>query len=163
MIRPSSLTTAALVSVTALATTALIQACGGGAHAQAAPDPIIGVWFADVQRRDCTTGAVLVSLRGIDVFNAGGTLVDLGVTNPASRTAALGQWSRESEGRYAAKFVFATFLADGSPSGTTEGARTLRLSADGNTLSGETAVTIKDAQGQVIARACAVDTSVRFQ
>jgi hypothetical protein len=44
-----SLKTVALISMTAAATTLLIQACGGGAMAQSSDaDPIEGVWDSTV-------------------------------------------------------------------------------------------------------------------
>lgn len=58
----NSLKSVALVSLTALATTFLIQACGGSdAMAQVASDadPIEGVWDFTVTRKDCAGGAVL--------------------------------------------------------------------------------------------------------
>src|SRR3982750_4299845 len=62
MLKLTSLKTAALVSVTAVATTFLIQACGGGgAVAQSASDAdvIEGVWDTTVTNKDCSGGAVL--------------------------------------------------------------------------------------------------------
>jgi len=87
MLKLTSLKTLALVSVTALATTLLIQACGGGgAVAQSASDAdvIEGVWDATVTNKDCTSGAVLGQpFKALIVFRRAGT-VD--VDNAQGRT-----------------------------------------------------------------------------
>lgn len=51
----SALKTVSLVTLTAAATSLLIQACGGGAMAQTAADadPIEGVWESSVTIKDC--------------------------------------------------------------------------------------------------------------
>ena len=73
--KPSkSLKTVALVSVTAAAATLFIQACGGGAVAQAASDadPVEGVWESTLTIKDCASGAVLTTFKGLAVLHRGG-------------------------------------------------------------------------------------------
>jgi len=132
-------------------------------HRQHGMDPIVGVWTADVQRRDCASGTVLTAFKGIDAFQLGGTLIDIGIAPPGTRNPAVGYWHRVGERRYTAKFVFARYFADGNLDGYTEGLRSLTLSEDGELLTGKTQVVIKNAQGDVVANACATDTSVRFK
>jgi len=126
-------------------------------------DPIVGIWTADVQRRDCASGTVLAAFKGIDAFQLGGTLIDVGIAPPNTRNPALGYWHRDGKRHYFAKFVFARYLADGNLDGYTEGTRSLTMSQDGEQLTGTTQVVLKNAQGDVVGHACATDTSVRFK
>jgi hypothetical protein len=132
-------------------------------HRDHGMDPIIGIWTVDVQRRDCASGTVLMAFKGIDAFQLGGTLIDVGIAPPWTRNPAIGYWYRDGQRHYTAKFVFARYFADGNLDGFTEGLRSLTLSKDGELLTGTTQVTIKNAQGDVVAHACATDTSVRFK
>ena len=79
MSRSSSLTSVALVIVTAASTMFLVQACGGGSAEAAAsadvPDPVEGVWDSTVTTVDCTSGAVQRTFKGVSSFQHGGTLI----------------------------------------------------------------------------------------
>ena len=141
--------------------TLVVSAQAESPHPHHGLDPIIGIWKADVQRRDCASGTVLASFKGITSYQHGGTLVDVGVVPPTSRTVSLGHWERVGQGEYTAKFIFARFLADGNLDGYTEGTRSITLSEDGE-LKGVTHVVLKNAQGDVVGNACATDRSVRF-
>ena len=63
----TSLKSLALITLTATATTLLIQACGGGAVAQTASDAdvIEGVWESVITVKDCTSSAVFTTFRGV--------------------------------------------------------------------------------------------------
>ena len=76
MNRLNSLQSAALVTVAAAATTLLIQACGGNAEAQTAPDasPIEGVWESSITIKDCSSGAAVRTFKGESLFHRGGSL-----------------------------------------------------------------------------------------
>ena len=72
MTSSNSLKTVALMTVTAAATSLLLQACGGGdALAQSASDadPVEGVWESTLTVKDCTSGAVLATFKGQSVLH----------------------------------------------------------------------------------------------
>ena len=171
--RLNSLKTMALVSVTAAATSLLIQACGGGgagggssglAFAQTAAeaaDPLEGTWSSSVTVKDCTSGATLTQFNGFSLFHRGGTLSADNTTPVPSRGAAFGIWRRNGTGAYAANMVFIKFNADGTVSGTQKVERTLALAADGNNLTGTLKLQFFAPNGELQQQGCASETALR--
>lgn len=162
MTLPRSLKAAALVSTTAASTLLLIQACGGGAIAQGASDPIEGVWETVASQRDCGTGAVLSTFRSAQVFHQGGTFGDTSSHAPTSRGPAYGLWSRSGDS-YAVKFRFFRYAADGSATGSTVATVTVALAADGNSFTATRSSQVLDNAGAVLATVCASDVGTRFR
>ena len=161
-----SLKSVTLITTTAAATLLLIQACGGGAWAEAGgdADPVEGVWESVVTVKDCSSGAVLASFRGVAVHHRGGTVSADNSRPPATRGAAFGTWKRTAGGAgnaYTATFVFMRFNPDSSLAGTQKVQRSFTLGADGNSLAGTNAVQIIDAAGVVLQQGCATETGVR--
>ena len=132
-----ALKTVSLVTVTAAATLLLIQACGGGALAQADDnDPIVGVWDDVVTARNCATGAVLGTFRAIGIAHKGGTFQGDNAAPPTTRGAAFGTWKREGGNNYSGTLLFMRFGPDLTLVGTTKVVAKRTLSADGNSYSG---------------------------
>ena len=158
-----SLKSVALITTTAAATLLLIQACGGGAWAEAAgdADPVEGVWESVITIKDCTSGAVLASARGVAVHHRGGTVSADNSRPPATRGSAFGTWKRAAGNAYTATLVFMRFNPDSSLAGTQKVQRSFTLGADGNSLAGTNAIQVIDAAGVVLQQACATETGVR--
>ena len=167
-----SLKSVTLITTTAAATLLLIQACGGGAWAEAGgdADPVEGVWESVVTVKDCSSGAVLASFRGVAVHHRGGTLSADNSRPPASRGAAFGTWKRTAGGAgnaytggnaYTANVIFMRFNPDSSLAGIQKVQRSFTLGADGNSLAGTNVVQIIDAAGVVLQQGCATETGVR--
>jgi hypothetical protein len=147
-----------------VATMLFVQACGGGgsAMAQAAPDPIQGVWESVVTQKDCSTGTVIATFRGAQVFHAGGTVTDTNAAGPTTRGPGMGWWLRNADGTYTAKFRFFRFNADGTPAGSNVVTRTVTLASDGQTATATTKASILDMAGNTLQQICASDTSAKF-
>jgi hypothetical protein len=157
-----SLKTMALVSVTAAATSLLIQACGGAQAGSApAPDQIQGTWSSEVTIKDCASGAILKQFGGTSLFHYGGTLSADNTMPVPSRGAAFGVWQAGSGGEYTADIWFYRFNADGTVAGTQKVERTLTLSADGNTLSGPLTLQVLDSSGAIVQQGCGTEVSKR--
>jgi hypothetical protein len=173
-----ALNTFTLVSVSVAATMLLIQACGGGGSSsgdgggfgsafaaseklQNAPDPIVGVWDSIATGKDCTTGAVLGSFKGLAVFNSGGTASFDNSRPPSSQGAAFGTWKREAGQNYSVTLVFMRFNPDGTLAGTQKAKVTRTLSEDGNSYTGAVAGQVIDAAGNVVSSYCATDVGSR--
>jgi hypothetical protein len=158
-----ALKSAALISITAVATSILIQACGGGAVAQTASDAdaIEGVWDSTITIKDCTTAAVLKTFKGAGMFHRGGTLSADNSMPPPTRGAAMGVWKRGTGSNYTANMWFMRFNADGTLAGTQKVQRTLALAADSNSLTGTLALQIIDTSGAVLQQGCGSETAVR--
>ena len=159
----NSMKSLALITVTATATMLLIQACGGGAIAQTASDAdaVEGVWESLITIKDCTSGAVLTTFRGVSVMHRGGTMSADNSQPVATRGAAFGVWKRGAGNAYTTNFVFMNFNPDNTLAGTQKVQRNLTIAADSNSLTGTTAIKIMDAAGVVLRQACATETGVR--
>lgn len=160
----NSLQTTALVSVTAAATTLLIQACGGSdAVAQSATqiDPIVGVWDSTATLKDCSTGAVLGGFKGTAVLHHGGTVSADNSRPPTSRGAAFGTWKHNGGAAYDMTLVFMRFNPDQTLAGTQKATVTRTLSADGNSFTSEIAGETIDTADAVVSRYCASDVGAR--
>ena len=162
----NSLKSLSLITTTAAATLLLIQACGGGAWAEAATDadPLEGVWESVITVKDCTSSAVLASFRGLAVHHRGGTVSADNSRPPATRGAAFGTWKRTAGGAgnaYTATFIFMRFNPDSSLAGTQKVARSFTLGSDGNSLVGTNTIQMIDTAGAVLQQSCATETGVR--
>ena len=160
----NSLKVTALVSVTAAATTLLIQACGGGdAVAQSATqiDTIVGVWESTATIKDCSTGAALGSFKGHSMFHHGGTVSADNSRPPTTRGAAFGTWKHESGSAYSATLLFMRFNPDLTLAGTQKAKITRTLSADGNSFTGEVTGQVIYTAGAVSSTYCASDAGTR--
>lgn len=159
-----SLKTVSLVAVTAAATALLIQACGGGAVAQITDgaDPIEGVWESSVTIKDCSSGAVLRTFKGVGLFHRGGALTADNSLPRAAQGIALGQWRRGAGTSYTANLRFLRFNPDSSLAGSQSLQRTVTLAADGNQFAGTIAGQVMDTGGVVLQPICGSEAAVRI-
>jgi hypothetical protein len=158
-----ALKTVSLVAVTAAATSLLIQACGGGAMAQSADaDPIEGVWESSVSIKDCGSGAVLRTFKGVGLFHRGGSLTADNSLPRATQGIALGNWRHEGGASYTANARFLRFNPDSSLAGSQKLQRAMTLAADGNSLAGTVAGQVIDLSGVVLQPICGSETAVRI-
>jgi hypothetical protein len=152
---------------TPAALAALLVAAGTPATAQPlvqppwTPDPVVGVWIAEVTQRDCASGTPIVTFRGMSVLHHGGTLSETNESPPTSRGPAWGRWVREGE-QYSARFRFARYAPDGTLVGYTRVQRHFTMAADGQTLNGSARFEIQDPAGNTFAVGCATDITRRL-
>ena len=164
MTSSNSLKTVALMTVTAAATSLLLQACGGGdALAQSASDadPVEGVWESTLTVKDCTSGAVLATFKGQSVLHRGGTLSADNSQPTVTRGAAYGTWKRGAGNAYTSTLVFMRFNPDTTLAGTQKVVRSFTLAADGNSLTGTNTAQIINTAGVVLQQACVSEAGVR--
>ena len=159
----NSLRSLALITTTAAATLLLIQACGGGAVAQSASDAdaVEGVWDSVLSIKDCSSGAVLSSFKGLSVMHRGGTMSADNSRPPATRGAAFGTWKRGAANAFTSTMLFMRFNPDTSLAGTQKVQRSFTTGSDGNSITGTVAIQVIDAAGAVIQQACASEIGVR--
>jgi hypothetical protein len=166
MSRSNSLTSVALVVVTAASTMFLVQACGGdsaeAATSAEAADPVEGVWDSAVTNVDCTSGAVQRSFKGVSSFQHGGTLIADNSAPVPSRGLGLGVWKLSAGRNYTASFRFMRFNPDGSLAGTQSVVRTLALAADGSSMTGTITAQQFDTSGSPTLAICGNETSTRL-
>lgn len=164
MIPSTSLKAVSLIALTAAATSLLIQACGGGAMAQSTgdADPIEGVWESSVTIKDCTTGAVVRTFKGVGLFHRGGSLTADNSLPRATQGVALGNWKHDAGQSYTANARFLRFNADGSLAGSQKLQRSMTLAADGNSFAGSVTGQVIDTSGVVLQPVCGSETAVRI-
>jgi len=162
---PRSIRSVALVTVTAAATIFLIQACGGG-DATAADDvgeAVEGAWDSSVTVRNCDTGAVSGTFRGLLAIHRGGTVsIDTSAPDHPLRGAILGSWKRGTGPAWTVDASHFRYNADGTLAGTNKIRRTITLSADAGSYTATLDVRILAVDGTQLARFCPTETASRM-
>jgi hypothetical protein len=164
---PQLLKPCALALAPAIAALLLVQACGGSndaiAQATSGADPVEGVWESSITIRDCTSGAVVRSFKGVNTFHRGGTLSDTNNTPPTPRGPGMGVWRAGARaGSYTASFRFYRYNPDGTLAGSQRVNRSFTLAADGNSSTGTIAAQVLDTADVVQQNLCGTETSVRL-
>jgi len=154
----------ALALVPSIFTLLLVQACGGSsdavAQAAAEADAIEGTWESTITIRDCTSGAVLRSFKGMNTFHRGGTLSDTNNSPTVTRGPGMGTWKRNPGGNYTASFRFYRYNADGTLAGSQKVTRTTAMT-DSSSTTGTISAQIIDTGENVLQTLCGSETSVR--
>ncbi len=123
-----------------------------------------GSWNIQVTRRDCQTGAALVSFPTMSTFMQGGTMQDYGIAMaPTGRGPGHGVWNHGSGRRYSNALQFFLFGADGTNTGRQIIRRQIELSRSGNAYTATGAVEVFNTGGTVIANICTTETGTRFE
>ena len=161
--KPSeSLRTVALVTVTAAATTFLIQACGG--NAMAAGDehqPIEGAWDATVTIKNWSTGATMGSTKALLLFHHGGTVTIDNTQAPTLRGLILGTWARGSGDNYTSDVSHFRYNTDGTLAGVNKIQRTIVLSNNSTVYAADFRVEVFDNGGALLSEVCPSETATR--
>ena len=149
-------------TVPALALFLLFQACGGSSDARAddTPDKIEGVWEAVVTATNCSTGAVVGTFIGSQVYHRGGTLNDTNAAPTVTRGPGFGTWVKNGA-TYTTKFRFYQYDAAGVLLGTRRVSRIVTLAADGNSQTATTTNELFSPAGASLGTGCATDVSNR--
>lgn len=157
----------ALALAPSIATLLLVQACGGSndaiAQAASGADPVEGVWESEITIRDCTSGTVIRTFKGVNTFHRGGTLSDTNNGAPTTRGPGAGIWRAGAvAGSYTASFRFYRYNPDGTLAGSQRVNRTFTLGASGNSTTGTIAAQVLDTADTVLQNLCGTETSVRL-
>ena len=126
---------------------------------------IVGVWVLEVTLTNCATGAPVgvPPFKAVNTFHEGGTMSEHGSRfGPATRNQGQGVWKQVGRNRFASRFLFQRFDANGLYIGTQEVSRTSTLSDDGKSLSSTAAVRIVDQNGVLLVTGCATEEGPRF-
>lgn len=128
---------------------------------------IVGAYESQAMVRVCGSPGPDAPVVNMIIFNEGGTVVATPRFPPQgadgySRTNDLGTWSYNPRtNRYSVSLHFYGFV-DGQFQGTTHVERDLRMSADGNSVSGPVHTTTYAPDGSVILEQCGTATSKRL-
>jgi len=159
------------VAMLALATAAGAAAAQGTAEPQTTSgwfaNRIVGAYESQAMVRVCGSPGPDFPVINTIIFNQGGTVVAMPRFPPQgadnySRTIDLGTWSyHPGTNRYSVSLHFYGFV-NGQLQGTTHVERDLRMSADGNSVSGPVHTTTYAPDGSVILEQCGTATSTRL-
>lgn len=123
-----------------------------------------GSWNAVVTIRNCQTGDAIRTFPRIITFMRGGTTQEFSAAGaPSLRGPGQGVWSHSSERRFSYAVQFFRFNADGTFAGSVKERRTVEVSRFGSTFTATGTAEIFDANGTMIATACATETATRFE
>ena len=161
---------ASLLFACALATlvTAMAQGTSNIASAPGHERTIQGVWRTMITPINCQTGDPLgPPFAGLFTFNKGGTMSEYGIGpggSPALRSPGHGIWQHEVSWQdYSYTFTYYRYDSSGVFIGSQKVTSALELGESGDEYTAHSAVQILDANGNVIATFCAVNTGTRFE
>jgi hypothetical protein len=125
-------------------------------------ETLSGTWKTTVTLTNCQTGAPLPipPFPALNTFETNGTMLETGARS-LFRSPGHGTWERTGHNEFRKHWIFFRFAPDGSYIGTQEITGSVRLtSPDAFTADG--AVTLRDADGNVVGSGCATETGTRF-
>jgi hypothetical protein len=141
--------------VTMVAATAAGQSDGGGR--------LEGTWDNQVSIIDCQTGNPITTFRSLIVFMAGGTLTETtSGTSPALRTPGEGVWRHTTANNYVLRFKHFSFNAQNVLTGWNIIHAEVSLDPAGNAYTSSATVEVYNANGVLLATACATTAGTRF-
>ena len=137
--------------------TSMAQSDGGGGRLE-------GTWDNQISIIDCKTGNVITTFESLIVFMAGGTLTEsTSGTAPALRTPGEGVWRHTTDNNYVFRFKHFRFNTQNILTGWNIIQAEASLDAAGDAYTSSATVAVYDANGVLIATACAESVSTRFK
>ena len=130
-----------------------------------ARESIEGVWQTTVTQRNCQTGNVIRTFRGLSTYHEGGTVSETSAAlSPALRSPGHGVWEKESHSTFSSSFIFLFFNPDGTLAGTQKITSTIVLGGrNGNTYDTTTSIQVFDVNNNLLGTGCATATATRFE
>ena len=145
--------TIALLALTAVVSPSPVL---GADTKEAQGGTIVGTWFTQVTRRDCSTGAELLSFPAINAFTRGGTLIDTTTAaTPTGRSGGLGYWEKTGNGTYTAVSVAFLFNPSGVFIGTQKLTQAIELGGDRGQFTSTASNEVFDTNGVRTVLGCA--------
>ena len=133
----------------------------GAAISNAKANRIVGLWSARVDVGPCA-GGPRRELVSQNLFNAGGTLTDIGSVPPTERSVAFGVWAFDpTEETYSIRMQFYRFLPTGAFDGVNDIRRETILSADGNSSTEAVNVRVLNLDGSLRVELCGTSVGTR--
>jgi hypothetical protein len=119
---------------------------------------MIGTWDIRVTLRNCETGASIKTLRALNTFASGGTLIETGArATPNLSGLGHGTWRHIGGQSYSAVLRFFRFSEDGTIAEMQKITRHIELSDDGKEFVATACAEIFDADDGLIRTCCATE------
>ncbi len=128
------------------------------------PRALEGSWNVQVTVRNCQTGDTIRTFPRMNTFMQGDTMQEFAAAvAPSLRGPGHGVWSYLPTRRFSYAVQFFRFNADGTFAGSVRERRNVEVSRFGSTYNATGTGEIFDANGNLIATACATETATRFE
>ena len=119
-----------------------------------------GTWDINVTVVNCQTGALIRTIRSLQMFRPDGSVTD--TANTFLRGSGLGSWAQADANKYVASFWFFRYNPDGTFKSIAAGLNKYELSGDGSHFTASGTVTDYDATGNVISVGCVTQAARRL-
>ncbi len=124
---------------------------------------MIGTWDIRVTLRNCETGASIKTLRTMNTFACGGTLIETGArATPNLSSLGHGTWRHIGGQNYSAVLRFFRFNKDGTIADMQKITRHIELSDDGKEFTSTASLEVFDDADNLILANCATETAKRL-
>jgi hypothetical protein len=125
---------------------------------------MVGTWDIRVTLRNCETGASIKTLRAMNTFACGGTLIETGAqATPNLSNFGHGAWRHIGGQSYRAVLLFFRFNQDGTIAEMQKITRHIELSDDGKEFTSTASLEDFDADDSLIRTNCATETARRLE
>lgn len=119
-----------------------------------------GTWDVNVTVTNCQTGAVIRTVRSLQMFSLDGSFTE--TANTASRGSSLGRWARSGEHTFGATYWFFRYTSTGTFASIAKSLDSIKLSDDGNTFTASGTIQDFDASNTLISTGCYTHAATRL-
>ena len=121
---------------------------------------LVGVWDVSVTVKDCQTGALVRTVRSLQMFNRDGSFTE--TANTFLRGSSLGGWAHSTGQTFAAEYWFFRYKADGTFASIAKSLDMIELSQDGSQFSASGTIQDFDANNSPISIGCFTHSATRL-
>jgi hypothetical protein len=121
---------------------------------------LVGVWDVSVTVKNCGTGAVIRTVRSLQMFNRDGSFTE--TANTFLRGSSLGGWAHSTGQTFAAEYWFFRYNADGTFASIAKALDMIELSQDGSQFTASGMIQDFDATNTLISTGCFTHSGKRL-
>lgn len=118
-----------------------------------------GTWDVSVTVVDCTSGALIRTVRALQMYSHDGSFTE--TANTFLRGSSLGSWTHAQGNLFEPTYYFFRYNPDGTFKSLAEGQNKVELSGDGKAFTATGIITDFDATGNQISVGCVTQTAQR--
>ena len=121
---------------------------------------LLGVWDVSVSVKDCQTGALIRTVRSLQMYNSNGSITE--TANTFLRGSSVGIWAPAGGQMFGDAFWFFRYKPDGTFASLAKALDRIVLSQDGNQYSSTGTVQDFDATNTLISTGCVTHSATRL-
>jgi hypothetical protein len=119
-----------------------------------------GTWDVSVTVKNCQTGALIRTVRSLQMFSHDGSLTE--TANTFLRGSSLGTWGRIDANSYTTMYWFFRYNPDGTFKSFAEALNKIELSGDGSHFTASGTIQDYDATGNPLSLGCVSHAATRL-